>query len=470
MVFSSPLFLSLFLPILLLIYAVIQQNYRNPLLLAASLLFYSWGEPRAVIVMIALILVNYYAALLMEHPRFSSWISRRVILWLAVIINLSALFFYKYLDFFISNINKILNIFDLPQVELFHIALPIGISFYCFQALSYTIDVYRKEVDVQHSLMKLALYISLFPQLVAGPIVRYSTICSELDDRNLYFNNIYEGLVRFSIGLAKKVFIADSMGYVADQIFIGEVSTIPQLWAWTGCIAYTLQIYYDFSAYSDMAIGLGRIFNFHFLENFNFPYSASSIKDFWRRWHISLSSWLRDYLYIPLGGNRISARRTLINQFIVFLLCGLWHGAAWNFIAWGAWHGFGLISEKFTGRYLNRLPALIAHAYVMLFVMVGWILFRSPDLSYAVEYLKIMFLGNAGYDMFSFMPAWTRCITISNGLFMILGILFSWPIQTFSFRVLQKKYIGIALITILFIATYCFAMTSNFSPFIYFRF
>lgn len=458
------------MPVLLLVYALAQKGYRNSILLVASLLFYSWGEPRALLVMLGLIVVNYYAAIFIEHQKWSRIFSRRAILWMAIVINLSTLFCYKYLNFAIANINELMPLLGMPKIELLHIALPIGISFYCFQAMSYTIDVYRGEVEVQRSLARLALYISLFPQLVAGPIVRYSTICSELEDRTLHFNNLYEGLVRFSIGLAKKVFIADSMGFVADHIFVADVSTIPQLWAWVGCIAYTLQIYYDFSAYSDMAIGLGRIFNFHFLENFNFPYCAASIKEFWRRWHISLSSWLRDYLYIPLGGNRISPSRTLINQFIVFLLCGLWHGAAWNFIVWGIWHGLGLISERFTGRYIARLPRILAHAYVMLFVMVGWVLFRAPDLSYAVNYLKIMFLGNASYDMFSFLPAWMYCITISNGLFMILGIVFSWPISSFSFRTLQTKMTGTVVLALLFVATYCFAMTSTFSPFIYFRF
>ena len=347
MVFSSPLFLSLFLPVLLLVYAFAQEQLRNAVLLAASLLFYSWGEPKACLVMLGLILVNYISAIAIDRSTNSG--TRKWLLALAILANLSALFFYKYLDFTIGNMNALLSCFSLPELPLFNISLPIGISFYCFQAMSYTIDVYRKEVEAQYSLARLALYISLFPQLVAGPIVRYSTICNELNDRSLQLDNVYEGLVRFCIGLAKKVFIADSMGYVADQIFVEQVGTIPQLWAWVGCIAYTLQIYYDFSAYSDMAIGLGRVFNFHFLENFDFPYSATSIKDFWRRWHISLSSWLRDYLYIPLGGNRISAVRTYLNQFIVFFLCGLWHGASWNFAVWGVWHGSGLILERFAG-------------------------------------------------------------------------------------------------------------------------
>ena len=469
MVFSSPLFLSIFLPILLLVYTLAQSRYRNTILLIASFIFYSWGEPRALLIMLGLIVINYYAAIFMKNKKLERIFSKHVILGAALAINLSTLFFYKYLDFAITNTNKLMQPFDI-YIELYHITLPIGISFYCFQAMSYIIDVYRNDVDVQYSLPNLALYISLFPQLVAGPIVRYSTICNELEDRTLHFNNLYEGLVRFSIGLAKKIFIADTMGYVAYQIFVADVSTIPQLWAWVGCITYSLQIYYDFSAYSDMAIGLGRIFNFYFLENFNFPYSAASIKEFWRRWHISLSSWLRDYLYIPLGGNRISPARTLVNQFIVFLLCGLWHGAAWNFIAWGIWHGLGLLSEKFTGSYIARLPRILAHAYMLLFVMVGWVIFRAPDLSYAVNYLKIMFMGNISYDMFSFLPAWEHCITISNGLFMLLGMVLSWPISLFSFKTLQNKVTGIVVLVLLFAGAYSFAMTSTFSPFIYFRF
>lgn len=336
--------------------------------------------------------------------------------------------------------------------------------------MSYTIDVYRGEVEAQRSLARLAMYISLFPQLIAGPIVRYGTIHHQLEDRSLSLDNVYEGLVRFSIGLAKKVLIADSMGFVADKVFVGDVSQIPQFWAWIGCLAYTLQIYYDFSGYSDMAIGLGRIFNFKFLENFDFPYSSRSIKEFWRRWHISLSSWLRDYLYIPLGGNRISATRTLVNQFIVFLACGLWHGAAWNFLAWGAWHGLGLVSERFTGSYIARLPRVLSTVYVWLFVMVGWVLFRAPDLGYALHYLKIMFLGNATHDFFSFLPAFRHIITISNGLFLLLGIVFSWPIRCFSFHYLQERYIGIVILAFLFIISYSFAMASTFSPFIYSRF
>ena len=308
--------------------------------------------------------------------------------------------------------------------------------------------------------------ISLFPQLIAGPIVRYSTICRQFTDRTLNLDNIYSGLVRFGIGLAKKVFIADSMGLVVDTIFVKTVHDIPQAWAWVGIIAYSLQIYYDFSAYSDMAIGLGRIFNFHFLENFNFPYSATSIRDFWRRWHISLSTWLRDYLYIPLGGNRISPRRTMVNQCIVFALCGLWHGATWNFVIWGLWHGLGLTFERLGG---FALPRSLGNLYVWLFVLVGWVFFRSPDLPYALNYLNIMFCGNPAHNLYDFLPGWD-CLTISNALFLLLGMVLAYPIRWCSFHFLEAKPAGALFLAGFFLATYAFAMTSTFSPFIYFRF
>ncbi|WP_081457928.1 MBOAT family O-acyltransferase [Desulfobulbus propionicus] len=378
---------------------------------------------------------------------------------------------YKYLDFAITNINNILSIFYFTNIPLANIALPIGISFYCFQAMSYTIDVYRETVNPQYNLKKFVLYISLFPQLIAGPIVRYSDIFQQLNNRNLILANVYEGIVRFCIGLAKKILIADTMGAIADKIFISQPEQIPTAAAWMGSVAYALQIYYDFSAYSDMAIGLGLIFNFHFLENFKFPYGSCSISDFWQRWHISLSSWLKDYLYIPLGGNKISRTRTYVNQLIVFFLCGLWHGASWNFVAWGLWHGLGLIIEKTTFiHFLQKCPKPIANGYVLIFVIIGWVFFRSPDLPYAMIYLKNMFLGNQSYDIYSFMPLWTDCLTFSNMLLLVTGCIFAYPIQRFSHNCLMKKNTGILTIFLVFIASFLFAMTNSFSPFIYFRF
>ena len=291
-----------------------------------------------------------------------------------MLINLSALFFYKYLSFFIENINILLNFLQFPSFNDPQIKLPIGISFYVFQLLSYIIDVYRGEIKPQKNIINLAAYISLFPQLIAGPIVRYQTIIADLTNRKTNVDNIYYGLRRFSVGLAKKVLIADQLALIADTIFGQPTAQVPCFFAWLGALAYAFQIFYDFSAYSDMAIGLGRIFNFHFLENFNYPYSSLSIREFWRRWHISLSSWLRDYLYIPLGGNKKSKARTYLNLFIVFTLCGLWHGATWNFVVWGLYHGTLLVIERLgLSMLLDTFPKILANLYVWIFIIIGWV-------------------------------------------------------------------------------------------------
>lgn len=472
MVFSSPIFLSLFLPLTLALYFLTDVRFRNNILLAASLLFYSWGEPYALLAMIVIILVNYVGALLISQP--SSYplkykLNRKTLLVVVLSADLFLLFIYKYLNFTIANINELLEIFRLQPIIVPVIGLPIGISFYSFQAISYIIDVYRGDAQPQKNLSSLVLYISLFPLLLAGPIVRYNTIHENLYKRFYIPENLYIGLRRFVFGLAKKILIADSMGIIADNVFVANPEQIPTLFSWIGVIAYSLQIYYDFSGYSDMAIGLGKIFNFHFLENFRFPYSAISIKDFWRRWHISLSAWLLDYLYIPLGGNRVSTLRTYANIFIVFLFCGLWHGAAWNFVAWGAWHGAGLILEQTRFfRFLSRLPTVLGNAYVLLFVIVGWLLFRAPDISYAITYLKIMFTGNDKFDITSFISAWDF-MTISNGIFMLLGIIFAYPAVSIIFEKIQHRWIGV-IVSIALTITYLFAMTSTISPFIYFRF
>lgn len=480
MVFSSPLFLSFFLPVLFGLYFLAQTKLRNYVLLAASLFFYSWGEPKAVVIMCLLIgvnyLIGYYIGVQQEKsssafpkslcPRTKAILALSV----GIFINLGVLIFYKYLSFLINNVNSILMQMDKDLLNDPGIPLPIGISFYIFQIISYLVDVYRKEVKPQKNLFSLALYISLFPQLVAGPIVRYTTICEDLENRKTNFDNVFKGIHRFVIGLAKKVLIADSMALIADKIFDSPVSQLPCGFAWIGAIAYALQIYFDFSGYSDMAIGLGRIFNFRFLENFNFPYSAVSIQDFWRRWHISLSSWLRDYLYIPLGGNRKGRLRTYINLFTVFLLCGLWHGASWNFVAWGAYHGTGLIAERAgLKKVLALVPPLIGNLYVLLFVLIGWVIFRANTLEQAKDYLKVMFMGNSAYSMNSFYTA-LQFITFSNVEMMLVGIILSYPLFSKWFNKIQYKPLGIVWMMILFAVAYTFAMTSHFSPFIYFRF
>jgi alginate O-acetyltransferase complex protein AlgI len=362
-----------------------------------------------------------------------------------------------------------LHIFNINPPK---IALPLGISFYIFQSISYLVDVYRGTIQHSKSLINFGAYISLFPQLVAGPIVRYKDIEKSFSDRELKLNNVFYGLQRFIMGLSKKVLIADMMAVIVDHIFSAPVNTIPFSIAWAGAIAYTLQIYFDFSGYSDMAIGLGRIFNFKFPENFKYPYSAKSIQEFWRRWHISLSSFFRDYLYIPLGGNRKGKVRMYINSFIVFLLCGLWHGAAWNFVVWGLWHGLGISLEKAGfGKFLERIPKLFSTLYVWLFVILGWVVFRAPNLDYARHYLKIMFTGNAAYPLASFSNALHfDFMAISNIYILILGILLSYPIMAKFIIRHRNSILWTAGIFLLFILSYSFALTSAFTPFLYFRF
>lgn len=382
-----------------------------------------------------------------------------------ILINLGALFIYKYLNFTVENFN---NLFS-TAINVPIINLPIGISFYCFQCLSYLVDIYRRQVNAQTSLLKFALYISFFPQLIAGPIVRYIDIVKDLDNRAIDINNWYFGLQRFGVGLGKKVLLADPMGRIADGIFNTPTSELSTEWAWIGIFCYSLQIFYDFSGYSDMAIGLGRVFNFNLLENFNLPYSSSSIQEFWRKWHISLSSWFRDYLYIPLGGSRVSSVRTIVNVWIVFLLCGLWHGSSWTFVAWGAWQGLGLMIERFGfGNVLSKLPYIVSNAYVWFFSMLGWVLFRSENFSYAKDFYMILF-GDGNLDFFD-CPALFHLIGTGDVLIAIIGFLFCYPTINSWFSK-RKETRQVALLSlILFFLAYVFAVTSQFSPFIYFRF
>ncbi|MBE0586337.1 MAG: MBOAT family protein, partial [Desulfofustis sp.] len=331
MVFSSTIFLFVFLPLVLLSYMVAGRKFRNVILLAASLLFYAWGENVFVLLMLISIALNYCFGLLIDHSQQRGW-SGKIPLILALLTNLGLLGFFKYANFLIDNLNTILINLDFEPVEMQAVHLPIGISFFTFQALSYVIDLYRGQASVQKSPINVALYISLFPQLIAGPIVRYHDVAEQIVHRTTRFDDFTYGIRRFIIGLGKKVLVANVLGRTADYMFSLPADSIPAGLAWLGAVSYTLQIYYDFSGYSDMAIGLGRMFGFRFLENFNYPYAAQSIREFWRRWHISLSSWFRDYLYISLGGNRHGATRTYVNLMIVFFLCGLWHGASWTFV------------------------------------------------------------------------------------------------------------------------------------------
>lgn len=387
MLFSSVIFLFAFLPLTLALYAICPARLKNTLLLAMSLVFYAWGEVRFVALMLSMVAVNYVGGLLIAR---SSRTARMFLSW-AIAINLGVLAYFKYANFFIDNINTAFLAIGLPTLRYAHVMLPLGISFYIFQSISYLIDVYRDPKLSQKNPINLGLYISLFPQLVAGPIVRYHDVMDQIQNRRVRLDGFVTGVERFTIGLAKKLLIANTMGSTADSIFALNAADLSWSVAWLGIICYTAQIYFDFSGYSDMAIGLGRMFGFEFLENFNYPYISKSITEFWRRWHMSLSNWFRDYLYIPLGGNRVSPMRMYGNLTIVFLLCGLWHGASWNFVIWGLFHGAILVIEKLCG-VRNAKPGFAPwkHAYVLLLVMVGWVFFRAETLEQATSYLMAM--------------------------------------------------------------------------------
>lgn len=385
MIFSSLEFLCVFLPITLFLYGIFPSiKWKNGLLIAASLLFYAYGEPVYVCLMVFSALFHYLMA------RAIAQTGKKSVLLVTLLVDFAILGVFKYAAFFVESMNKVLHL-HIPCPE---IALPIGISFFTFQAVSYVVDVYWKKVEVQRSFPKVLLYISLFPQLIAGPIVRYTDIDKALDEREWNIENVSFGLRRFICGLAKKVLIANAMGNVADVMFTAERSSINILGAWLGAIAYLMQIYYDFSGYSDMAIGLGKMFGFHFRENFRYPYGAVSIQDFWRKWHISLSSWFKEYLYIPLGGNRKGKLRSAVNRMFVFLLTGLWHGAGWNFVLWGVYHGMFLLLEEYIS-FFRKLPKWLAHIYTLTVVCIGFVMFRADTAADGFLYIGQMFTGFA---------------------------------------------------------------------------
>ncbi len=401
MVFSSTIFLCVYLPLVLLGYYICPKKGRNLFLLIASLVFYAWGEPKYVFLMIFSILVNYIFGRLMDKHRENKK-RLKLMLVLSVVIDIGLLSVFKYTDFIITNVNAIFG----ANFDLLNIALPIGISFYTFQAMSYTIDVYRNDVRVQKNLIDFGMYITMFPQLIAGPIVRYADVQDQLAERSVTTADFSEGIMRFVVGLGKKVLLANQMGAVWSEIYAlgGDVSA---LMAWTGAIAYTFQIYFDFSGYSDMAIGLGRMFGFKFPENFRYPYQSVSITDFWRRWHITLSTWFKEYLYIPLGGNRYGLARQALNLLIVWSLTGFWHGAGWNFVMWGLYYFVILFIEKlFLLKALDKLPKLFRHVYALLLIVIGWVIFASDDVSVLLPYLGSMFGANGaigGMDVYTLL-------------------------------------------------------------------
>src|SRR5262249_27762906 len=387
--FSSTVFLFLFLPLMLGLYFVVPRPLRNFLLLLASLFFYVWGEKLYIFVLIASIVLNYSMGLLID--RMKGRYAAGLAIGLAVFVNLGLLGAFKYANFVADNLNHLLVRLHLPLVHLDPVHLPLGISFFTFHALSYVIDVYRREVPALKNPINFALYISFFPQSIAGPIVRYNDVASQLTDRVVTLEGFAQGIRRFIIGLAKKMIIANTLAFPADAIFNLPTSELTWRLSWLGIICYTFQIYFDFSGYSDMAIGLAKMFGFQFKENFNYPYIAASVTDFWRRWHISLSTWYRDYLYIPLGGNRHGKARLYFNLVTVFFLCGLWHGASWTFILWGLFHGTFLVLERMgLGQLLEKAWAPVRHLYALLVVMVGWVLFKATTFSQALAYLGAM--------------------------------------------------------------------------------
>lgn len=467
MVFSSTTFLFLFLPaVLILYYNPIIKNlaFRNAVLIASSIFFYAWGEPFFVLLMLVSIMLNWLFGLGVAKFKDNNVPKAKLFVALSVVMNLGMMFVFKYLTFTLENINALFS----SNLDTLDIALPIGISFFTFQAMSYVIDVYRGNGAVQKNPFNVALYISFFPQLIAGPIVRYQTIAEQINFRKENFTDFSDGVYRFMLGFCKKVLIANNVASVADEIF-GK-SEISVATAWIGAVAYTLQIFFDFAGYSEMAIGLGKMFGFHFLENFDYPYISKSVSEFWRRWHMSLGTWFRDYVYFPLGGSRVNSKSRLVfNLFVVWLLTGVWHGANWTFVAWGLLYFVLLAFEK-----LTNFPAKLksfSHIYTMLFVIIGWVLFRSESISAALEYLQTMFFMSDA-ELFD-----DKAIFFLDNykFYLVAGVLACFPIMPKikeKIKTGRKIYESIAVIAlfITFIVSLTFTIKGSYNPFIYFNF
>ncbi len=452
MEFTSILFLFLFFPAFLFCYFLCKKrNIRNYVLFFFSIIFYAWGEPFYVFLILISILVNYILAILIDKKK-----NRKLWFILALVFDLGTLLVFKYTDFIINTLNFIPKL-NLPLVNL---ALPIGISFYTFQMVSYIIDVYKKKVKVQRNILYLGCYIVSFPQLIAGPIVRYETIEDELDNRKENYKDTAVGIRRFISGFAKKAILANSLGLIATSILEAGANYYGFIGSWIAMICYTMQIYFDFSGYSDMAIGIGKMLGFNYLENFDMPYISKSITEYWRRWHISLSSWFKDYVYIPLGGNRVSKIKWIRNIFIVWFLTGLWHGASWNFVLWGLYFGVILLIEKiWLKKYLDKAPSAIKHIYTMVLVIVGWVIFRSTNLSEAGNILTSM-IGLNGIGSIKLLNV-VGLFKIENIIIFIIGILLSFKKIN-----LKNDYV----LLLIFIIAIIFLITGSYNPFIYFRF
>lgn len=466
MVFSNTLFLYLFLPInLILYYAVKNRKWKNFILIIFSLAFYAWGEPVWIFLLIFSSLVDYGHGLFIEKHRGTKL--AKIGLLSSICINLGLLITFKYSTFLYENLNTIFNL----SLEIPKFSLPIGISFYTFQTLSYTVDVYKGQVKAQKNFSKFLMYVSLYHQLVAGPIVRYSDVEEEIESRVTTIENFSSGISRFTIGLAKKVLIANVAGKFVTQYMNSDLSSITVLEAWFGIAMFTIQIYFDFSGYSDMAIGLGKMFGFTYMENFNYPYISKSATEFWRRWHISLGSFFRDYVYIPLGGNR---KNMIFNLFVVWFLTGIWHGASWNFILWGLYFGILVyLEKKILFRVLNKIPKIFSHIYLIVALLVGWTLFYFTDVNRAFEYIKILF----GFTNNEFTNNELKLVFINNIYWILIAIVASTPIYPY-----LKQYIGqsriksfgqvveVSLNAVIMICCTSMLIASSYNPFLYFRF
>lgn len=468
MLFSSIVFLFTFLPAVVILYYLLPVRFRNVILLLASLVFYAWGEPVYLFLMLLSILFNYFSGLDIARNLQDKRAAKRSLVF-NLIINLAVLGFFKYEGFVLDTLNGILPV----HISYHALPLPIGISFYTFQILSYIIDVYRGNVKVQTNLLNFALYVTMFPQLIAGPIVQYADVDEQLASREVSRTKFGEGSMYFIRGLAKKVLLANTSGMIFTEVSGLAKGNIAVMTAWLGAFAYMFQIYFDFSGYSDMAIGLGKMFGFEFNMNFNYPYVSKSITEFWRRWHISLSSWFRDYVYIPLGGNRVSKIKHIRNLLIVWFLTGLWHGAAWNFVAWGLYYGVILIIEKYLlSPVLDRLPDIVRHIYSIVLVVIGWVLFFSSSFGQAADYIRVMF----GAGAHGFADRESMYLLTSNLILWLILIFGSTPLVRFRYEHMlrSKKWnttiINSVVYAALFIVCIAYLVTETYNPFLYFRF
>ena len=463
MIFSSIPFLFFFFPLFILLYFTLPFKYKNYILLLFSLIFYAWGEPIYILLMIFSSIVDFINGKNIEKHKDDNK-KKKIYLIISIIINISLLGFFKYADFFIKVINNILNL-DIPLLNL---GLPIGISFFTFQTMSYSIDVYRGDVKAEKDFLTFMTYVCMFPQLIAGPIVRYETVSSELHKRDINFKKFADGFTRFLRGLFKKVLIANNIGLLFTLITSSEVNDISIMTGVLAIVSYAFQIYFDFSGYSDMAIGMGNMCGFTFLENFNYPYISKSITEFWRRWHISLSSWFKDYVYIPLGGSRVNILKNIRNILIVWILTGFWHGASWNFIFWGLYYGILLLLEKFVlKKYIDKLPDFVKHIYTIVLVFIGWMIFAFDDSKYLFEFIKAL-TSNKFVDS-AFLYYFKNYFLI-----LVIATLFSLPVYP---KVKEKmnntiftSLLSVSIYVILFIITLSYLVSDTYNPFLYFRF